>query len=235
MNYGLSPAEDASSLHAVLTPADQPNQFCIRLYERVVSPAKLANADVLEVGSGRGGGASFLARYKKPKRTVGVDYSPQAVAFCRRRHTGIANLEFQVGDAEKLPFPEASFDVVVNVESSHCYGNVEAFFREVIRVLRPGGYFVYADLRGAADMHRLQAVLTAQNGWTEIEREDITAPVAAALEADDRRKRQMILELVPPKLRPVFEEFAGVSGGQVFRGLKSRDLLYFRFAFQRLR
>ena len=56
----------------------------------------------------------------------------------------------------------------------------------------PGGRFVFADLRGAAEMDQLMAMLHAQTDWEQIEREDITAPVAAALEADDLRKRARI-------------------------------------------
>jgi ubiquinone/menaquinone biosynthesis C-methylase UbiE len=43
------------------------------------------------------------------------------------------------GDAENLPFPQVSFDAVINVESAHCYGSIERFLAEVHRVLRPGG------------------------------------------------------------------------------------------------
>ena len=92
--------------------------------------------EVLEVGSGRGGGASFVARYLRPSRVVGVDVSPQSVAFCRARHSA-PGLSFEVGNAEQLGFAAASFDAILNVESSHCYGDMGAFVREVRRVLRP--------------------------------------------------------------------------------------------------
>lgn len=233
MNYGLLPPEKGRGTALNLRDGDKPDQFCIQLYERVVAPVGLAGKNVLEVGSGRGGGASYLARYHQPGSVMGIDYSPPAVAFCRQHHRGVANLEFKVGDAENLPFPETSFDVVVNVESSHCYGNMEKFFNEVARVLRPGGCFAYADLRGAAEMEALKMTLNAQPKWEMIEQEDVTSCVAAALAADDARKRKMIEELVPPGWRPVFAEFAGVSGGQVFQGLQKRELLYFRFVFRR--
>jgi ubiquinone/menaquinone biosynthesis C-methylase UbiE len=188
---------------------------------------------VLEVGSGRGGGASYLARYREPKKMVGVDFSPEAVAFCEGRYAKVPNVQFFVGDAEKLPFADACFDVVVNVESSHCYGNIGKFFGEVTRVLRPDGYFVYADLRTAAEMEELKALLSARGNWQILEEEDITAQVAAALKADDTRKRKMIAELVPSEWQPIFKEFAGVDGGKVCQGLEKRELLYSRFVFQR--
>ncbi len=233
MNYGYFPSQPAGGKVRQLKPEDESDRFCIQLYDRVASPVPLAGKQVLEVGCGRGGGSSYFARYHLPAEMTGIDYSPDAISFCQGRHKGIAHLGFKVGDAEKLPFPDASFDLVVNVESSHCYGDVGKFFSEVARVLRPGGHFVFADLRAAADMGQLKGILEAQSGWKKVEEEDITAQVAAALEADDTRKRKMIGDLVSPRMRPIFEEFAGVEGGKVFRGLQKRDLLYFRFAFKR--
>ena len=51
------------------------------------------------------------------------------------------------GNAEKLPFADQSFDAVINVEASHCYPRFPQFLDEVARVLRPGGHFLYTDVR----------------------------------------------------------------------------------------
>jgi ubiquinone/menaquinone biosynthesis C-methylase UbiE len=233
MNYGYAPTSRIAEETLKLQPQDEPDRLCIQLYQQIVSPVSLEGKRVLEVGCGRGGGASFLARYHRPANITGMDFSSEAIGFCRQRHGTIGNLEFSVGDAEKIPFPDASFDAVVNVESSHCYGNVAKFFSEVLRVLRPGGYFLFADLRVSAEMKELQELLAAKPQWQLVEQEDITERVAAALSADDARKRKMISELVPGKLQPIFEEFAGVSGGKVFNSLQKRELLYFRFSFRR--
>jgi SAM-dependent methyltransferase len=231
MNYGYAPPAGAPALS--LTPEDEPDRLCIQLYAHVASAAPLAGREVLEVGSGRGGGASWLARTHSPKRYLGVDFSAEAVALCRTRHAGISNLEFAQGDAENLPLPDASFDIVLNVESSHCYGHVDKFFREAVRVLRPGGWFLYTDLREAADMAELERALAATPGWTQVLREDITERVAESLTVDDARKRELIDALVPPKLRHIFGEFAGLKGGQVYEGFRARKLLYRRFAFRK--
>ncbi len=230
MNYGLVPPDGVAP---TLQAGDESDRLCIQLYHRVVSPVPLVGREVLEVGSGRGGGSSYLARYLQPARVTGADFSAQAVTLCRQRHAGVANLEFTVGDAENLPFPDASFDVVVNVESSHCYGHVEKFFAEVARVLRPGGHFLYTDFRAAADMATLEAQLTALPAWKLIASEDITAAVADALQADDERKRALIAEFVSPRFQPLFGEFAGLVGGQMYTGFRNRTTLYHRFALRR--
>lgn len=230
MNYGLVEADGAK---LALDPADLPDRFCIQLYHRVASAADLTGKNVLEVGSGRGGGASFLARHHHPAHITGADFSPQAVALCQKLHATVANLSFTVGDAERLPFPDASFDAVVNVESSHCYGHIGKFFAEAARVLRPGGHFLYTDFRPATEVPAWHAALAAQPGWERVDHEDITSAVADALQADDARKRKLIAEFIPPAFHHLFGEFAGLVGGQMYEGFRKREMLYHRFAFRK--
>ena len=230
MNYGLLWPQSEPPVS--LPTKDEPDRFCAQLYHRVARPGNLTGKEVLEVGSGRGGGAAFVAGFHTPAKLTGVDFSSEAVALCLKRHHQ-PNLQFRQGDAENLPFPDASFDAVLNVESSHCYGSIESFFGEVARVLRPGGFFLIADLREAADMDTLERTLAAQTALELIEREDITPMVVAAMEADHARKQGLIAELVPQGQRALFEEFAGLSGSRVHLGLESRTLLYHRFAFRR--
>jgi ubiquinone/menaquinone biosynthesis C-methylase UbiE len=230
MNYGFMPPDGAT---LALDPADEPDRLCIQLYHRVASATELAGKQVLEVGSGRGGGASFVTRHHRPAHLTGVDFSPQAVALCQKRHAAVANLSFAVGDAENLPFPDATFDTVINVESSHCYGHIEKFFAEAARVLRPGGWFLYTDFRPATEVPAWHAALAAQPGWTRVAHEDITSAVADALQADDARKRRLIDENIHPHFRHLFGEFAGLVGGQMYTGFRDRSMLYHRFAFRK--
>ena len=106
------------------------------------------------MGSGRGGGASYVSRYLKPRSVVGIDISKYAVRLCNSIHQ-YPNLSFCVGDSEKIPFESESFDVVLNVESSHCYGNIPLFLIEVKRVLKRGGFFLWADFRLTKEMPAL--------------------------------------------------------------------------------
>ena len=208
MNYGHRPLRSKTPL--ALAPEDEPDRSCIQLYHLVASAVDLAGRQVLEVGSGRGGGAGFVARYFRPSRVVGVEVSSQSVAFCRARHA-VPGLSFEVGNAEHLGFAAASFDAVLNVESSHCYGDVSAFVREVRRVLRPDGHFLYADFRWRAELDAWGAGLLAA-GLRLVTEHDITLGVVAALDADDERKRGLIEARVDRPLVRTFGQFAALRG-----------------------
>ena len=129
-----------------LAASDEPNRFSIQLYHRTATQADLSGKRVLEVSCGHGGGASYLVRTLRPASYTGLDLNPAGIAFCRKRHN-LPGLDFVQGDAENLPFPDQSFDAVINIEASHCYPQFPRFLAEVARVLRPGGHFLYADLR----------------------------------------------------------------------------------------
>lgn len=135
--------------------------------------------DVVEVGSGRGGGAAELVTRLGAARVTALDLSPSAIESCRAHFGDVPNLEFQVGDAEKMPLQSESADVVVNVESSHCYPNLDAFVKEVARVLRPGGHFMFTDalLRNRpAQLHES----LERYGLELLVEDDITARVIGA-------------------------------------------------------
>jgi SAM-dependent methyltransferase len=222
MNYGYAP--DGPGPGIALEQRDEPDRLCIQLYAHAVEGVELAGTDVLEVGSGRGGGASYLARYGRPRSTTGLDLSASAVALCRR-HRRAPGLRFVRGDAQAMPFADGSFDVVVNVESSHCYPSMEAFLAEVRRVLRPGGAFVWADLRGVDAVERLGGQLRA-SGLTVTAQRDITDQVLRAMRRDDARKTALVQAWIPRPFRRVFRPFAGLAGTRNFIGFERGDLRY---------
>jgi len=213
MNYGFEP-DDSERL--TLKAQDEPDRYCIQLYERVTAGVDLRGNSLLEVGCGRGGGLSYLHRYRGPGPTRGCDLSPRAVAFCANRHRDGFNLQFRVGDALALPYDDAMFDCVVNVESSHCYPSRAKFFAEVYRVLKPGGTFCYADLHEAGVNLEIGQRLH-EAGFFRVEREDLTPGVLRALELDDDRKRQLIATRAPLGLRTLVGMFAGLVGTRTHR------------------
>jgi ubiquinone/menaquinone biosynthesis C-methylase UbiE len=143
MNYGYAELNGEEALK--LKKADEKNRYCIQLYNHVVKEVNLKNKKVLEIGSGRGGGADYISRYYKPLKYIGVDISIKVIDFCKEFYSS-PGLSFTIGKAENIPFDESSFDAVVNVESARCYSNLNTFFREVHRVLSKEGHFLFADM-----------------------------------------------------------------------------------------
>ena len=230
MNYGWADPDDESQ-ELTLEPQDEPDRFCIQFYQRVAGAVDLRGRDVLEVGSGRGGGASYIMRYLEPNSMTGLDLARSAVAFCRRHHT-TPGLRFVQGRAEDLQFPDASFDALVNIESAHCYADMARFMAGVYRLLRPGGVFLYADYCEQDRAAALREILLAP-GFTVVQEETVNRGVVRALELDNARKQELIARKVPPPLRAFFSEFAGLEGSQRHAAFKSGEKLYRRLVLQK--
>lgn len=229
MNYGYEPVDPAERPR--LEEADEPDRYFIQLYHHVATAVSVKGLDILEVGSGRGGGASYIKRYLEPKTMTGLDFSPKAIAFCRARHN-VAALTFIPGDAEALPFADASFDAVINIESSHCYGSFERFATQVARVLRPGGYFLFADFRESQASTYLPAQLT-HSGLELVRKVDITPNVLAALDTYNAAKLALIESQIHWWMRKLFQNFAAVKGSPIYESFKDRSMVYHHYLLQK--
>lgn len=225
MNYGYMPLEN--ELPITLSKDEEIHRCAIQLYHYLASKIELDGLQVLEVGSGRGGGARYVKKYLKAQKMVGVDIAHNAIKFSRKTHAA-DGLHFLQGNAEKLPFANETFDVILNVESSHAYGSVPKFLQEVKRVLRKGGYFLCTDLRSPEGMKNLREKLV--NSGLELLEEDIISDnVVKAIEYEELIKKRRIEENVPKWFQNAFKEFAGVQGSEIHRGLKSNQLVYHTF------
>ncbi|MCW5735238.1 MAG: class I SAM-dependent methyltransferase [Enhydrobacter sp.] len=230
MNYGYAELESETGSFD-LEPEDEAERYPIALYHHVATMVPVAGCDVLEIGSGRGGGASYVARYLKPRSMVGIDLSGRAVAFSNRRHV-VANLHFRQGDAERLPFEDQSFDSVINVESSFCYPSIDGFFAEVKRVLRPGGHLHYTDLRLAHELVAWHAAIS-RSGLEIVHEQDITTNVIEALRRDSNRRRDGGRRIAGGPFSAIADVFTGVGGTRIPSLLASGGMAYHSFLLRK--
>ena len=87
-------------------------------------------------------------RWSARRKGTGIDMTPQMLGKARgaAEQMGAGNLEFVEGEIERLPFPDASFDVVISNGVIDLVPDKEAVFSEIHRVLVPGGRIQVADV-----------------------------------------------------------------------------------------
>lgn len=131
-----------------------------KLHRRLVEQAGLATGQrVLEIGCGTGNLAILAKRAEPGIDLVGSDPDPLALARARRKARRLTGISFERGYAQRLPYPDASFDRVLSSLMLHHLDHDAkvATAAEVTRVLRPGGSLHVVDFEG--DLHGMHARL----------------------------------------------------------------------------
>lgn len=180
------------------------------LYYHLVHNLDISNLDILDIGCGHGGGLNLLYNRIGCKSATGVDISPENISFCRSTYGD--SIRFLQGDAEDLQLESESFDVVFNIESAHCYPNYKKFLGEVVRVLRPGGLFLFTDVLSdhTQDINK-ESIYAIRSfpGLEVISEADISEQVAESCKIDIENSPHWIVRKIAK------EKFAGYSSKEL--------------------
>jgi arsenite methyltransferase len=156
---------------------------------------------VLDLGSGAGNDVFIARQLTGPEgKVIGVDMTEAMIAKARanQRKLGYDNVEFILGDIEALPLPNGAVDIAI----SNCVMNLvpdkAKAYREVFRVLRPGGHFSISDIVLQGELPpQLQQAAVAYAGCVAgaMQKEEYLAVIAQAGFANIRLDKERQLEL----------------------------------------
>jgi len=228
MNYGY---HDINQQIAI-DEHDEKNRFSIQLYHHLASEVEIKNKKIVEIGCGRGGGLSYIAKKFLPQSAIGIDVCGKAISFCNHYYSGEKKLIFIKSNAQKLPLENNSCDIVINVESSHRYNNMKAFLHETYRILRPGGYFLFTDFRHSNKVKEIKKLLKMCK-FTILKERYINNEVVGALDLDDQRKRNLIKKLAPKFLQKIAFNFAALNGSDTYNKFISNQFVYFSYVLKK--
>jgi SAM-dependent methyltransferase len=128
---------DVTELAGQKISAEQLERTCNRYYW---AKTFVENRDILEAGCGAGQGLGYLSRYARS--VVAGDVSAEVMN--RAQETYGDTIELKVFDATSIPWADQSFDSLLLFEAIYYLPDVDAFFQEARRVLRPGGHLLIA-------------------------------------------------------------------------------------------
>lgn len=147
----------------------------------------------LEVAVGSGSLLDIILKWRKWKRLpetqiAGVDYAEAMLAGARKRFRRSPNVKLHLADVASMEFPDATFDSANVANAVHCFPNVEGSFREIFRVLKPGGRLAANVLLFPRGPRPLQWIAGRINDWgmrkgilvTPYRQEDIRRRILAA-------------------------------------------------------
>jgi len=227
MNYGYSDNGRKMDLPAYL----EPDRYSIQLYQHMTRNIDIRNKALVEIGCGRGGGLLYLVKRWAPESAIGIDISKAFIKFCNR-HYKEEGLTFLHGNAQKLPLPNNSCDLAINVESSHRYENFAKFLSEVHRVLRNDGILLLSDYRSRKKMEGLRREIK-EASFKIVKEEFINRQVVSALKEAVNRKRQIVKIVAPRFLYTFGLDVADQIESKLIKKLEQKRKLYFNYLLQK--
>jgi ubiquinone/menaquinone biosynthesis C-methylase UbiE len=178
-------SDDAGAFHHPERYDRLAHRWLRRLYARVAADVAAAGlpdgSRVLDVGTGPGRVPLAIATASPGLVVDGIDLAEEMIDHARRLTAHLGDrVSFAVADVARLPYPDASFDLVVSTLSQHHWRDVDGGLGELLRVLRPGGQIWIYDLRFA--LRRATVAARARRPGGDVSRHTVrTGPFSLGL------------------------------------------------------
>jgi len=220
----------ATSDKMVLLNADEPYRNHIQLYNELLKQVSIESKNVLEIGCGFGGGCYYMAMYHKPVSVTGIDLSDANISVCNASNNNPI-VKFYEMDAENTTCVNETFDVIVNLESSHSYPARDTkFSAEAARLLKPGGYFAYGDLFPEEKFQSFTATLLSK-GMNKISEKDITESVMESRKSLSKSTDIAYKPFWMPSA--MFKDFMVATDSATYKRMADKTISYKLFLFQK--
>jgi ubiquinone/menaquinone biosynthesis C-methylase UbiE len=231
-NYGYAPVDEEIAVYP------QELQYGMQLYKELIKNHNgymiPEYSSMVEIGCGKGAGAEFLIRKFKPEKFIGLDYSTKAIDYCVKNYKPSNNVNFICADAHQLPIENGSIDIVVNVESSHIFKDQSKFFKEVNRVLKCKGKFLFTDYRyvkqGSIDKLENEIICS---GFKISEKRFITPQIYHACFVASKIREDIINRASPWYLKKYFGHYAGLYGTKKYAQFGNGEIIYFIYHLEK--
>ena len=229
INYGYaSYTESGKTLN--LPQEMKAEQFSYQLYDYIFNSFYNVGKGktVLDLCCGRGAGIAYLHKTYENRSSIGIDFSNRNIELCKKFQKS-NSIKFTLADAEKLPLDNESVDVVICIESSHCFGNFKGVLNEVQRVLSKKGVFLLADFVGNSDKEDYES--NFRDFLKLVDKKDISENVLTALKLDTERRIKLIDRKVPFLMQRLMYRVAGIEGSSIYNQIEAGDTLYLAYCF----
>lgn len=224
-NRGVAPVDVASLAALNITTEQHQAQVYLEAVSAFSRNTVLGQPQrLLEVSTGLGGGLHILSQRFPITQIVGLDYSPAAI---RRSRRVMPTAMLMVADAHATSFHEASFPLIVNIESLHAL-NALMFLHEMRRILSADGLLVIVDFHREPTMATREwlGVQARESELEVIEFQDLTQHAIASARTDAAR-RDNFLKRVPFPFKDIAYEMTAGEGSDLLRQYVSGEKTYF--------
>lgn len=137
--------------------------------DHILNQTQFKQGVMLDIACGSGFLVKELAIRRRKSSVFGVDISKTAIGMARKNCGSLKNTFFKIGDVHKLPFKKESVDLIVCRDAFHHFRNPLGVLKEMLRVLKNGGYLYVQDLRRDLPFYLFEQVLPKKDIFQKLQ------------------------------------------------------------------